>query len=207
MQRRSCNLTVPFPVLVPLLVPPFYSVPESQARSGFARRSPDHFSPASPKRCTSTGLHDKPNLEHYWCWQCSSLRTLRPEPSPPGLLFLTRALQQSLLLSSDANDILNRLHLVWFERISDTVEPSPGSSIRLRFEGPALLFRIHSESSALTRFVLSGLAQGFRDLFVSSNAALRGLSFTASRRQSQELFFGSWIPSSIWLNFITAVCP
>lgn len=44
-----------------------------------------------------------------------------------------------------------------------------------------------------------------RHLFISSNTALRGLSFTASRRQSQELFFGSWIPSSSWFNFITAV--
>jgi hypothetical protein len=203
--RPSCNMTVPVPVLVPLLASLAQPTPESPVKTGFARRSPGHFFLVSPIRFPIPGLTRQVESRALLALAVFGFadELLRFEPLRRGLLAIFYfAAQQSLMCSSAANDIHNRLHLVRFERILRTLEPSPGSSIRLRPKSSALLFPYSFCPYPL--FSYRHLPKA-RYLFVSSNTALRGLSFTASRRQSQELFFGSWIPSSTWFNFITAV--
>jgi hypothetical protein len=203
--RPSCHMTVPVPVLV-LSASQAHPTPESLVETDLARRSPGHVFPISRIRGVILGLTRQVEYLALLALAVFGLadELLRSEPLRRGLLTIplftllhpiTHVLQLLTIFTtgciwsdSGASRVLFNLHQ---DPVSDVAPRAQHYSSRIHL-------------LTLTLFSYRHLPKA-RYLFVSSNTALRGLSFTASRRQSQKLFFGSWIPSSTWFNFITAL--
>jgi len=113
--RPSCNMTVPVSVLVSLFASLAHPTPESPAKTGFARRSPGHLFPVSPIRSAILGLTCQVESRTLLVLAVSEFtdELLRLELLRRRLLVIFYfAAEQSLMCSSAANDVHDRLHLV-----------------------------------------------------------------------------------------------